>query len=187
MPEFAIRPELHYLPPSQRWRFARTASLPQLSPVADIHSLQRRVSSMPSVPILREAKKPLPPIPGSPAMRRKGRKSKAGTIAESYHDTILDGHMRKIEMASIRRRDSRPLLQHAGPADIKVVSNTRDAAMGLKVDQLENESLRTMRRANTTGATDIPESTQILGASHVKAEQLRRLSLGDITTSFKIF
>jgi hypothetical protein len=173
-PNVAIRPELRYLPPGvqhpHEWRLSRTASMSQLPPVADIYALQRQGSNIPHPMRLREPSKYLPPILGSPAIRRKSVKRH---IPGSY---VLERNLTGSERYSGADAHQYRAYQPTSMYSLYPRSSNRK--------QRPRQKQRAIQRANTKARETRPKSTLLMKAVRVKyvnGGPLRRLSLGDIS------
>jgi hypothetical protein len=159
LPELAVPSELRYFPPGippHEWRFSHTPSMPRLHPVAHHHALQRRPSNTPPPLRLRGARKPLPPILGSPAIRRKSLKRKVpSSYVDACHECILDGHMRKIEVGGILRRESRAVKQSIGPRKCQMLI-FRERHANFDDGNILKCEKRVMKQAHTTSGSDRP-------------------------------
>jgi len=180
----AVRPDLRYcspvIPPPHEWGLSRTTSLSQLLPVADIYTLQRRSSNAPAPLRLQGPGKDLPSIPGSPTIRRKSvARGVPGAYVDSYHERVLDDHLRKIEV-NIHRRQSQ---QRKPLSSVKQPNSKHPRSGNSRTRYREEPALR----ESISAPAVCPDSTLVMEAvkvEYVKGIPLRRLSLGDLSSGF---
>jgi hypothetical protein len=166
---------------------------------ADIHALQRRESNATLQSLkLRGPSSDLPAVPCPPALHqiriKKLNRQISRSYVDSYNESILDEHMRKIEAEGLMRQQRQHERESTGSgrqskADLRQYRTSCATSVyslysrPSTPEQRPKQEQRGIQRANTTSGETRPGWPLLIGPVQFQYAKgsLRRLSLGDVS------
>ncbi|TVY33184.1 hypothetical protein LOCC1_G007934 [Lachnellula occidentalis] len=200
-PDVVVRPSLRYCPPiipaPHEWNPFRTASLSQLLPVADVHSLQRRSMSMGGQQsrMIRRPSRTLPTLANHqrrpPLTARRSCDIKVpGAYIDFYLNLELEQHLEHAD-----KIEAIALAQSKSGREVKIQAPRKDQVNGKREEVMVVDSKLRYRDKRPVVPSLQTRVGQDISQPHVakeswgkenlaKDKRFKRLSLGDMIDEF---